>query len=50
MHRGKVAKDWRKNHDLEKIEWPTQSHDLNPIENMWKLLKDAMQKRRKPKN
>jgi hypothetical protein len=23
MYRGKVTKDWRENHDLEKIEWPT---------------------------
>ena len=50
MHRNKVAKDWRKNHDFEKIEWPAQSLDLNPIENVGKLLKDAMQKRCKPKN
>jgi hypothetical protein len=31
VHRGKVAKDWRENHNLEKIEWPIQSLDLNPI-------------------
>jgi hypothetical protein len=34
MHRSKVAKYWRQNHDLEKIEWPAQSSDLNPIENV----------------
>jgi hypothetical protein len=22
MHRDKVAKDWRENHNIEKIEWP----------------------------
>jgi hypothetical protein len=42
LHRGKVASDWRENHDLEKIEWPTQSPHLNPIENVWKLLRDAV--------
>jgi transposase len=36
--------------DLEKIEWPTQSPNLNPIENVWKLLKGVVQKRRRPKN
>jgi transposase len=45
VHRGKVSKDWRENHDLEKIEWPAQSPILNPIENVWKLLKDVIQKR-----
>jgi transposase len=45
VHKSKVAKDWRENHDLEKFEWPAQSPDLNPIKNVWKLLKDAMQKR-----
>jgi hypothetical protein len=50
VHRDNVAKDWQENHDLEKIEWPAQSPDLNPIDNVWKLLKDAVQKRRRPKN
>jgi hypothetical protein len=50
VHKDKIAKDWRENHDLEKIDWPTQSLNLNPIENVWKLLKDGVQKRRKPKN
>jgi hypothetical protein len=44
VHRNKVAKDWRENHDIEKIEWPAQSLELNP-KNVWKLLKDAVQKR-----
>jgi hypothetical protein len=50
VHRSKVAKYWRENHDLEKIEWPSQSPDFNPIKNVWKLLKDVVQKKRRPKN
>ena len=50
VHRNNIAKDWRENHNLEKIEQPAQSHDLNPIENVWKLLKDVVEKRRRPKN
>ena len=50
MHRDKVAKAWRENHNLQKIEWPAQLPNLNPIENVWKLLKDVVHKRRRPKN
>jgi transposase len=50
VHRDKVAKDWKENHNLEKIEWLAQSLDMNPIENVWKLLKDVVQKRGRPKN
>ena len=35
---------------IEKLEWPPNSPDLNPIENLWRVLKDAVQKKHKPKN
>ena len=34
--------NWLKEMEIEAIEWPPQSPDLNPIENVWSILKQKL--------
>jgi len=34
VHHSKVCEEWRQTHLLEKFDWPANSPDLNPIENL----------------
>ncbi|KAI9912600.1 hypothetical protein PsorP6_006570 [Peronosclerospora sorghi] len=50
-HRSKAPQKWRELRNVEKMTWPANFPDLNPIENVWKLMKDAIQRRKtSPKN
>jgi len=40
IHCSNAKKDWKKELGLRKIEWLPNSLDLNPIENVWKQVKD----------
>lgn len=48
-HRAKKTKDWLRHNDINLIEWPANSPDLSPIENVWGVIKREISKQQ-PKN
>ena len=43
-HVSKMVKEFYKKNKLNKMEWPSNSPDLNPIENVWVLMKRKINK------
>ena len=48
-HRAKLVKRWIQSHKVAQINWPAQSPDLNPIENLWRRINVIIAKN-KPSN
>ena len=48
-HTVKSVKTFLSEEDVTVMEWPAQSPDMNPIENVWKLLNERA-KEKKPRN
>ena len=43
-HTSRVAKDFIAENSICTIDWPSNSLDLNPIKNMWTIMKNNVEK------
>ena len=47
-HRARMVRQFLEENDVNRIEWPSKSPDLNPIENIWAYLQGLITKRTPP--
>ena len=43
-HRTSVVKNWLEEKNINRIDWPGNSPDLNPIENLWGIIKSKLRR------
>lgn len=41
-HRSRMCTDWKVRNRIETLKWPSQSPDINPIENVWSVIKNNL--------
>ena len=45
-HCATLSKDWKEENNVKVLPWPSVSPDQNPIENVWRLLKIKIAKKK----
>ncbi len=45
-HTAKITKSWLNNHGVGVLDCPANSPDLNPVENLWGIVKRKMRNKR----
>ena len=46
IHTAKICQNWLVEKDIETIHWPASSPDMNPIENLWAIIKGKLSQKR----
>ncbi|MBW0580127.1 hypothetical protein O181_119842 [Austropuccinia psidii MF-1] len=49
IHTAQISNEWRATNQIDKLPWPAHSPDLNPIENVWKVMKTRVTKHHQPR-
>jgi hypothetical protein len=45
-HKSKLAVQWKRNNNVNDIDWPSMSPDIAPIENVWHVIKMKLRQKK----